>query len=163
MIDKVLRKLKTEVDLLIFVATMSIVLSAFMILDSYTVFIDFWQHAMPISLIRICEFVFAICWLLLSIKFSFAVQRLRKRHFQMFYVRVLHPIWEAREEQKKGEVIEIARDIIAFYRTYYREVKVILTLAIATSFLIITVSTYSLLYESLPFWDVFYRWLINGL
>jgi hypothetical protein len=160
--DKVLRKLRMEVELLIFVATMSIVLSAFMILDVSVVFTGFWQHGALISLLRICEFVLAIGWLLLSTKFSFDVQRLRKRHFRLvWYGFQIGFAPKLEEKQKEGDVAEIVRDMVAFYRTYYREVKVILALAIIASFSIIAVATYSVLYENLPFWDVFYRWLIN--
>jgi len=156
--DKILRKVRFEVELLVLVAIFSLVSSSLLITDAAIALI-MEQYGLALTVIRTGELIFALIWLSFSLKIIVEINKLRKKHFFFNFVHRLERLGEA---EKKTKATELVRDIVAFYRGYYRKVMAVLTLAIAVGFLIAVVATYLLLYGYMSFWVAVFRWILDS-
>jgi len=156
--DKILRKVRFEVELLVLVAIFSLVSSSLLITDAAIALI-MEQYGLALTVIRMGELIFALIWLSFSLKIIVEINKLRKKHFFFNFVHRLERLGEA---EKKTKATELVRDIVAFYRGYYRKVMAVLTLAIAVGFLIAVVATYLLLYGYMSFWVAVFRWILDS-
>jgi hypothetical protein len=158
MFDHVLKKLRSEVTLLLMVATFSIALSIFLVADS-TLGLAIEQYGLPLTVLRVLELVFAITWLLLSISMAWGVNRLSKT---LYKICSLNASKGSDEEQIKDEISESVRTLIAFYRDNYLKINVVVTFALTVSFLIILTVSLLLLIGSMSFWVAVFRWAVNS-
>jgi len=104
MLGKVLRKLRSEVDLLVFVVITSLVVSTSMIADATFALRNYMQYGLNSLAFRVSELAVAIAWLSLSTKITKETYRLRKKHYKIFFLRRLEKL---DDEQKKGETTEL--------------------------------------------------------
>jgi len=160
MLEKTLRKLRSEIDLLVFIVIISLVVSSSMIADATIALRNYIQYGPPSLAFRICELAVAVTWLSLSTKIARETYRLRKKHYKIFFLRRLEKL---DEEQKKSETTELIRDIVAFYRGYYKRTMIMLMLAAVVGLSIVATITYLLLYGYMSFWEAVFRWGIDSL
>jgi len=57
----------------------------------------------------------------------------------------------------------LIRDVVAFYRGYYKRTIAMLMLAAVIGSSIVATSTYLLLYGYMSFWEAVFRWGIDSL
>ena len=159
MFDKILRKVIFEVELLVLVMAFSLVLSLHLIVDA-SIAISVERYSLALTAVRVCELIFALMLLFLSIRVIAETYRLRRKHFKISSLLKLNRL---EEEQKKSAASELVRDMMAFYRGYYMKVVVISALAIAVSFLIFVAVVYLLLNGYMSFWEAVSRWMLSSL
>jgi len=159
MFDKILRRVIFEVELLVLVMVFSLVLSLHLIVDA-SIALSVERYGLALTAARVCELTFALMWSFLSIKIIVETYRLRRKRFRISSLLKLNRL---EDEQKKSEVTELVRDIIAFYRGYYTKVIAILTLAFVVSFLIFAAVAYLLLTGYMTFWEAVFRWMLSSL
>lgn len=158
MFDEVLRKLRFEMELLALVVAFSLPVSLFLIADA-AVGLVVERYGSVLTVLRVFELAFAVTWLFLSTSTFREINQFRKTYYEVYS---LHKSEGLDEEQKRSEAAELVRNIMGFYRDNYLKFSVILTLAIAISFLVITEASYLVLHGSMSFWVAVFRWAFNS-
>jgi hypothetical protein len=159
MFDEVLRKLRFETELLALVVAFSLPVSLFLIADA-AIGLVVERYGSTLTVLKVFELAFAVTWLFLSTSTYREINQFRKTYYKAYS---LHKSEGLDEEQKRSEAAELVRNIMGFYRDNYLKFSVILTLAIAISFLVITEASYLVLYGSMSFWVAVFRWAFNSL
>jgi hypothetical protein len=137
MFDQALRKTRLEVNLIVVVAVISLSASSLLIADASSV-LAAEPHFSALTAFRVCELIVALAWLFLSAEITREIVRFRKTHRHLIFSSRLK---KGDESQSRSEIMELIRDTIAFYRTYYSRTMVVLALAIATGLALIIVTT----------------------
>jgi len=143
----------------VLVVIFSTVLSSFLITDA-VISLIIEKYGLSLIVIRIFELIFAVVWLLSSTKMILEVNKLRKKHYRISFLRKLETLEEG---QKKSETTELVMDTVAFYRSNYVRLMAVLALAIVVSSLIVVAVAYLLLYGYMSFWVAVFRWALNSL
>lgn len=138
MSEDIIRKVRAEATILLIVLSISLGISSAMVGDAAKAFsasVIFSLGLVPVTL-RILEFVVGLFWLSLTLKvFDEFVKIWRKRRKSIL-------IFRGTYEAHKEEVFGALRDLIAFYRGYYGEVKKLLLLLLFTGLIMITSAVY---------------------
>ena len=159
MFEEISRKVIFEVELLVLVTVLSLSASLLLIVDaSIALIVENGDLVLVIA--RICEFAFAMIWLLFSVKMSIELYGLRKRHFRIV---ALSKLGKLEEKQKRSVAAELVRDMVAFYRANYTKVMAVLALAIGVGFLIVGTVTYLMFNGLISFWAAVFRWTLSSL
>lgn len=159
MFEEILRKVIFEVELLVLVLAFSLSVSSLLIANA-SIALSAERYGSALFVVIICEFAFALIWLLFSVKMCIELYGLRKRHFRIVALRKLGKL---EEEQKRSVATEMVRDIVAFYRTNYTKVMAVLAIAIGVGFLTVGTVAYLLLYGTISFWEAVFRWALSSL
>ncbi|MEM2424695.1 MAG: hypothetical protein ABIM44_03235 [candidate division WOR-3 bacterium] len=134
--EEVFRKVKVEVGILWVVLSISLGISSAMIGDAGRTFSAnvIFSFGFAHAILRIIEFTVGIFWLFLTLgAFKEFAKMKRKRK----YVFIFH-------KAEKEEIFRVLRDLIAFYRGYYGEIKKMLLLLLFTGLAIIIFAVYLL-------------------
>lgn len=158
MFDRVLRKAWLEIELLVLVTVFSLVVSSLGIADAGIALIIQKYNLTSVAM-RAFELLFAVTWLSISAKMALEINKFRRKYFRIFF---LLKRGRLDEEQKKSEATELVRDVVAFYRGYYRRVMAVLGLAIAVGLSIVLAAFYLLLYGYASFWEAVFRWILSS-
>ena len=158
MFDKVLKKAWLEIELLVLVTVFSLVVSSLVIADA-GIALGMEKYNLTFA-VRAFELVFAVVWLSISIKMTLEINKFRRKYFRPFFL-LKHGKLD--EEQKKSEATELVRDLVAFYRGYYRIVMTVLGLAIAVGLSIVVAAFYLLLNGYMSFWEAAFRWILSSV
>jgi hypothetical protein len=153
MFDDVLKRVRFEVELLGLVVAVSIACSAWLMIDA-SISIAIERSNWAIMTFRLLELAFGASWIFFSAKMSREMLTIRRKHF-----RVIFPL---KEEQKKSVATESVRDMLAFYRGYYRWVATIMVLAVAVGLSTILATALLLFLGNMPMWEAVSRWGINS-
>jgi len=159
MFDRILRKAWFEVELLVLVGVFSLCASSLLIADAGLA-LGMEKHSLALIVLRMLELIFGVMWLFLSLRMTLEINRFRRKYFSIFF---LLKRGRLEEEQKRSEAAELVRDMVAFYRGYYRRVLAVLGLAITVGFLIVVAAVYLLLYGYMSFWEAIFRWTLSSL
>jgi hypothetical protein len=153
MFDRVLKRVRFEVELLVLVVSVSIACSAWLITDaSISLAVEYRNWAL--MALRLLEIAFGALWIFFSARMSREMMTLRRKHFKV--------IFPLREEQKKSVATESVRDMLAFYRGYYRWVAAVLVLAVAVGLSTVLATALLLFSGSMALWEAVFRWGINS-
>lgn len=158
MFDKILRKLRFEMELLALVVAFSLPVSMFLIADA-AIGLVVERYGSALTVLRVFELAFAVTWLFLSTSAYREINQFRRTYYKVYSLRKSEGL---DEEQKRSKATELVRSIMGFYRDNYLKFSVVLTLAIAVSFLVITEASYLVLYGSMSFWVAVFRWVFNS-
>ena len=159
MFERVLRKAWFEVELLVLIAVFSLSASSLLTADA-AIALGLERHSLVLIAIRTFELIFGVAWLCLSLKMTLEINKFRRKYFKVFF---LLKQGRLEEEQKKSEATELVRDMVAFYRGYYRRVMTVLGLAITVGFLVLVAAVCLLLYGYMSFWEAVFRWTLSSL
>lgn len=158
MLDNIFGRVRSEAELLMLVMAFSLVSSSWLVIDA-SISLAREQYSWALMAFRVLELVFGALWLSFSARMAREVARLRSKHFRVFSKYRLERL---DVEQKKSMAADSVRDMLAFYRGYYRRVSALLVLAVAVSLSIILASSFLLLYGRMSIWEAVFRWGINS-
>jgi hypothetical protein len=153
MFDKVLKRVRFEVELLVLVVSVSIACSAWLITDA-SISLAVEYHNWALMAFRLLELAFGVLWIFFSARMSREIMTIRRKHF-----RVIFPL---REEQRKSVATESVRDMLAFYRGYYRGVATVMVLAVTVGLSTILATAVLLFWGNMSVWEAVFRWGINS-
>jgi hypothetical protein len=158
MFDRVLRKAWLETELLFLITLFSLSASSLVIADA-GIALGIEKYNLTSVAARALELVFAVVWLSISTKAIMEINKFRRKHFRTIFL-LRHE--RLKEEQKKGEATELVRDLVAFYRGYYRRAIAVLGLAIAAGLSIIVAASILVAYGYMSFWEAVFRWILSS-
>ncbi|MEM3892169.1 MAG: hypothetical protein QW282_08490 [Nitrososphaerales archaeon] len=129
------RKVRVEVSILWVVLSISLGISSAMVGDAARAFSgDIFYLGFVHAIVRIIEFIVGVFWLFLTLgAFKEFAKMKRKRRYSFIS-----------RKAGKEEMLGVLRDLIAFYRGYYGEIKKMLLLLLFTGLAIITTAVYLL-------------------
>jgi uncharacterized membrane protein len=110
---------------------------------------------LTITIVRILELVVGILWLLLTLKLLHEFLKIGNKRKHLF--------WFYRKGIKDGEVSGIMRDLIAFYRGYYKDIRVLLIFSFLTGLAMITSGVYAIHSRTIPVEEFLFLLLIGIL
>jgi len=143
----VLEKVRRELGFLVVALSISLGISAAMVLDAARVFGVLREIRPFLAVVRISEFVIGLFWLFLTLKIFRECMRMGRKHPGIFFVR--------RGEAK--DVSMLLRDLIAFYRGYYQEVRFILMLTFLIGLSMIASAVYLISSNLIPPEEFFFH------
>jgi len=158
MFDRVLRRAWLETELLFLITVFSLSASSLLTADA-SIALGIERYDLTSVAARALELVFAVVWLSISTKMTMEMNKFRRKHFRTIF---LLRRGRLDEEQKKGETTELVRDLVAFYRGYYRRVIAVLGLAIATGLSMIVAASILVSYGYMSFWEAVFRWILSS-
>jgi hypothetical protein len=157
MSEKLLNKVKYELNCVWIVLSVSLVISSLMISDATRSFSAnaIFGFGLTIAIVRILELVVGILWLLLTLKLLHEFLKIGNKRKHLF--------WFYRKGIKDGEVSGIMRDLIAFYRGYYKDIRVLLIFSFLTGLAMITSGVYAIHSRTIPVEEFLFLLLIGIL
>jgi len=157
MSEKLLNKVKYELNCVWIVLSVSLVISSLMISDATRSFSAnaIFGFGLTITIVRILELVVGILWLLLTLKLLHEFLKIGNKRKHLF--------WFYRKGIKDGEVSGIMRDLIAFYRGYYKDIRVLLIFSFLTGLAMITSGVYAIHSRTIPVEEFLFLLLIGIL
>jgi hypothetical protein len=158
MLGNVLGRIRSETVLLSLIIVLSITSSVILMSDAM-IGLATERYGLSLTVLRALELTFASTWFLLSMNITRQSNRLRKTLHRLYSQSTLSGV---EEEQKKGEIAKLVRDLIVFYRDNYFKFAVMTILATGVSFSIILTVTYLLLSGSMTIWVAAFRWGVNS-
>jgi len=138
MLGNVLGRIRSETVLLSLIIVLSITSSVILMSDAM-IGLATERYGLSLTVLRAFELTFASTWFLLSMNITRQSNRLRKTLHRLYSQSTLSGV---EEEQKKGEIAKLVRDLIVFYRDNYFKFAVVTILATGVSFSIILTVTY---------------------
>jgi hypothetical protein len=158
MSKKILEKVRFEVNCVWVVLSVSLVISSLMISDvarsfSANAILGF---GLTIAIIRILELAVGVFWLLLMLKLMHEFLKIGKKRRYLF--------WFYSTGIEGGEEVSgIMRDLIAFYRGYYKEIRVLLIFSFLTGLAMVTSGVYAIHSRTIPIEEFLFLLLIGIL
>jgi hypothetical protein len=139
MSERVLKKVRHEVGCLWVILGVSLAVSSAMISDAARSFSanGIFEFGLIIFMARMLEFVAGIFWLLLTLRVMRELLKIRERRKNLF---LLRGVVRAVDEEISG----IMRDLIAFYRGYYGEIRILLMFLFLTGLVMIASEVYAI-------------------
>jgi len=145
MSEKVLRKISHELNLLLIIIAFSLGISSSMISDG-TKFIFGSQIDFLLNSLKISEFIFGFLWLFLSLKMLREIWKMKKA-YPLLFVSKLWSKYIGKVSIDEKQISKLIRDLIAFYRGYYSQVKTVLLLLTFVGFSMIVATIYLILFN----------------
>jgi len=131
MFNKILRKIRDEIGLLLTILSVSLGISAAMVSDGIKAFILLTNVNALLTIVGICEFLLGIFWLILTLVMLYEGIGIWKKYPKLIT-----------GYSTERDVSGLLRDLIAFYRGYYWELKAIFLAAIFVGFAMIISAIY---------------------
>jgi len=123
-----------------------------MVSDGVTTLGTIREISSLLTIVKLSELVIGIFWLFLTLKIFRECMNIRRKHRSVFFLR------PHREEKVAG----VLRDLIAFYRGYYQEIRLVLLITFLVDLSMIA-STIYLMYSNLILPEDFYFHLFIGI
>ncbi|MEM3627183.1 MAG: hypothetical protein QXZ25_04075 [Candidatus Bathyarchaeia archaeon] len=139
MCEEVFRKVRVEVGVLWVVLFISLGISSAMVGDAAKAFSAnvIFSFGLVHAIVRILEFMVGIFWLFLALGAFKEIARMwRKRKCALIFCKAY--------KAEKEEIFGVLRDLIAFYRGYYGEIRKMLLLLLFTGVAMIISAVYLL-------------------
>jgi hypothetical protein len=157
MSEKLLEKVRFEINCVWVVLSVSLVISSLMISDASRSFSAdaIFGFGLTIAIVRILELAVGILWLLLTLKLLHEFSKIGKKRKHLF--------WFYRKGIEDGEVSGIMRDLIAFYRGYYKDISVLLIFSFLTGLAMITSGVYAIHSRTIPVEEFLFLFLMGVL
>ncbi|MGB9845864.1 MAG: hypothetical protein ACPLF9_08915 [Methanothermobacter tenebrarum] len=158
MSEKVLEKVRYEVNCVWVVLSVSLGISSLMISDAARSFSAdaIFGFGLTIAIVKVLELAVGIFWLLLTLKVMHEFLKIRKKRKYLFRF-----CGATRGEDE--EVSGILRDLIAFYRGYYKEIRVLLIFPFLVGLAMITSGVYAIHSRTIPIEEFVFLLLIGIL
>jgi len=156
-----LEKAKRDFSLLFLVLIVSLGVSPAMISDSLSTL--FFSHfsASFTYIIKIFELLIGILWLVLTIKVTFEALKIQRKYTYLFFTRKCEKLFS--KDRVKSEIFRFIRDLIALYRGYYNEIRVVSLLAILIGFSMMVSVIYMSLYGISSLEESLFRFSVAAL
>ena len=141
----ILEKAKKEFCLLFLVLTVSLGVSSAMISDSLKSLVFNPLSSSLTCFVKICELLVGVSWLVLLIRIILEAFRIQRKHAPLFLVKK-YGTKQFSENEMKRATFGFVRDIIALYRGYYNEIRIISLLAALVGFSMVALTVYTSVY-----------------
>jgi hypothetical protein len=158
MFDKVLRRVCYELALLGLVVSFSLASASWLIADA-GISLSGEHYNWVLMAFRLFELAFGGLWIAFSAHMYREIVAFRRKHARIFQ---LHRMERNEEEPKRSIVTESVRDILAFYRGYYKRVTAVLALGIAVGVSVALAVTLLVFWGKMSVGEAVFRWGINS-
>jgi len=148
----VLKKIKHEFGFLVVLLAISLGISAAMVLDGARA-LGIIREVYPfVAFVKLSEFIVGLFWLFLTLKIFHECITIKRKYPSIFFIKY----WE------KENLSGLLRDLIAFYRGYFQEIRIILVITVLVGLSMIA-STIYLICLNLITIEEFYFHLFIGI
>jgi len=142
--NETLEKVKKELSLLFVIVTVSLGVSSAMVSDGLNALIFNPSFSSLIWLVKFCELLIGVFWLILSVKLVFEVLRIQRNHMFLFLKE--YGKKHFLNDETKSKFFGFIRDLIALYRGYYNEIRIVSLLAVLIGFAMVISTVYTSVY-----------------
>jgi membrane protein implicated in regulation of membrane protease activity len=158
MFDKVLRGVYYESVVLWLVVSFSLVSASWLVTDA-GISLSAEHYGWALMAFRLFELTFGALWVAFLAQMLREIRALRGKHLRIFQ---LHRLEKNEEEQKRSIATESVRDMLAFYRSYYKRVTAVLAVGIVVGVSVALTVTLLLFWGKMSVWEAVFRWGINS-
>ena len=143
--NETLEKAKREFFLLFVVMIVSLGVSSAMVSDSLNALIFNPSSSLLMWLVKFCEFLVGVFWLIVLIKLAFEVLRIQRNYMFLFLIKEYEKKHFLKDEVKT-EAFGFIRDLIGLYRGYYNEIRIVSLLAVLVGFAMVISTVHMSIY-----------------